>query len=1010
MSTNTVPMHTRGPELDPTDEKARRAVKAFRSLQPTLTSYARILTKRSDVRVEYAARDNGSTDGKKIYFRPPIALGDNTPHERRLCDRRDDQLQLLCTACRVREDVLVTIYHEIAHICYDSFAPPSEDDLIRTIESALNAHGSKYADALRAKIDATPWHLKQSFKGIADLISPWMPMLVNALEDARVNAEQFKARTGTKIMFQANEWKIFNKGVEGVNPATGKTEVRKWSEAPMNAQVLAGIYSKASGYEYAEFFSPEVVTALDDDQITSLVRQIQTVRSASGVYHLSFPILARLRELGFCKSESDPQPEPEEEFNDTGEENDDERSGNDSGDDNGSGTPPEDDGGGDDEGQVTDGEEGSSSSTDEGDGESEVPSADDEVRDSGSGSDEDQQSDAAGSDGSQELQPEEQDGSDDEGGIKEDTGSSGAGQEGSSGGNDQSDEEPGDDAAPDGAGDEGDVQTSPSEAGSESGGDRQEDESEPDSDLDSDGESDGAPDEQADLQQGSSASQPDRSGEDLDEAADEATDAAEGQTEAGGGAVSDSNDPAEAGEEDDESGEPGDAEATDGSGHSSGDERESDSDNDRSLGEFDEQSSSEVDSSPPTGSDEHLDGPGDGGSDDEASLEDRSGPKERAKEEEEEDSSDPIDTGADDGQGGVRVIEPEGEPLSMGDPDEVGLQLMEWMEHAEKPKEIQARQAAEEEAVDLAIIQGIYFETPSRNIHGVREHYYDDPIYVKGINTAMAWSHEQWTGWHIDRSELGLDGDFDAPESILGPALLRMRVAFSENQRGKELRHLKAGKVDAKVLGKRAFHDDERIFRRRVLPGKRNYFVLIGMDVSGSTIGKNIAIEKMAVMAQCQLLARMGIQFAVFAHSGGFTDPSDPGRGNGFNLEIYHIKDSDEPWTPKTEERLREIGPDSANLDGHTLEFYRKYLDKVNATDKIIMYYTDGKMPAENHDEELEILQREIKMCKRKGYTLLGVGIRTDSPIRHGLDTVQVDEKEDVVKVVKHLEKRLLRR
>jgi hypothetical protein len=38
----------------------------------------------------------------------------------------------------------------------------------------------------------------------------------------------------------------------------------------------------------------------------------------------------------------------------------------------------------------------------------------------------------------------------------------------------------------------------------------------------------------------------------------------------------------------------------------------------------------------------------------------------------------------------------------------------------------------------------------------------------------------------------------------------------------------------------------------------------------------------------------------------------------------------------------------------------------------------------------------------------MAVGVRTDSPIRHGLDTVQVDDDEDISKVVKHLEKRLL--
>ena len=123
---------------------------------------------------------------------------------------------------------------------------------------------------------------------------------------------------------------------------------------------------------------------------------------------------------------------------------------------------------------------------------------------------------------------------------------------------------------------------------------------------------------------------------------------------------------------------------------------------------------------------------------------------------------------------------------------------------------------------------------------------------------------------------------------------------------------------------------------------------------------------------------------------------------------MYVVKERQDPWDTNMHERLFALGPDAANLDGHTLEYYRKRLDEQTATDKIILYYTDGKMPAENHDEELEILQREIKICQKRGYTLLGVGIRTDSPIRHGLDTVQVDTEADVVKVVKHLEKRLI--
>lgn len=343
----------------------------------------------------------------------------------------------------------------------------------------------------------------------------------------------------------------------------------------------------------------------------------------------------------------------------------------------------------------------------------------------------------------------------------------------------------------------------------------------------------------------------------------------------------------------------------------------------------------------------------------------------------------------------------------MGTAEEAEGALDQWLHHDEKPKE--AIEVKAEEAVDRALIQGIYFETPSLEIFGVREHRFDSdaPLDGGGVPYRGAWDRHKYSRWASAR-EAGIDGDFEPSEKILGPALMRMRVAFSDNARGKELRHLKGGKVDPRVLGRRAFHGDERLFRRRQLPGKKNYFVLIGMDVSGSTMGTNLLLEKQAVMAQAKLLSRMGIQFSIYAHSGGWHDMSD--MGVGMDLDIYLVKGPDEPFTTKIEERLTSLGPDSGNLDGHTLEYYRKVLDKVEATDKIILYYTDGKMPASNHDEELEILQREIRTCKRKGYTLLGVGINTDSPTQHGLETVQVDGEEDVVKVVKHIEKRLLSR
>ena len=222
------------------------------------------------------------------------------------------------------------------------------------------------------------------------------------------------------------------------------------------------------------------------------------------------------------------------------------------------------------------------------------------------------------------------------------------------------------------------------------------------------------------------------------------------------------------------------------------------------------------------------------------------------------------------------------------------------------------------------------------------------------------------------------------------------------------MRHKKTGKVDARVLGKRAHSNDPRLFKQKILPGKKDYFVLLMLDVSGSNIGESIILLKKAAFAQATLLDRLGIKFAVVAHSAYLHDPSY-GRGYGNDMDIYWIKKPDERWTPEVQQNLLLIGPDAYNLDGHALEFGRKMLATRPENDKVLLYYSDGKMPAENHDEELEILQREIKRCRSKRYILLGVGIRTDSPRQHGLETVQVDSTEDVPKVIKVLEKHLAR-
>lgn len=950
------------------DEKARRAVKAFRSMQPTLTAYARMVTKRRDVRVELATSSTPSTDDKRIFYRPPIDMGDNTPHERRLCDKRDENLQSLCKACLVREQVLVNIFHEIGHIAKGSFQEPSASEVQTAMEAALAEVPKAYADRVRAKFDAAPPFVKRHLTGLASLVNEYLPFMVNALEDARVDREMFKARKGLKVMFDADVWRIFNQGMEGTNG-----EFHSWKDQPQNNQVMVGAYAKAAGYDVTGWFIPPVEEALADDALTTLLRRIDTVRSASGTYQLGFAVLSRLRELGFCGTPNDPDPEPEPEPDEP-----------EAGDETSNEQEPQPEEG--DESNDGEPESGPESSGGEGSDESDVEPETDE----GEG----------GSD--RELSEDEGDNGSDDG-----TGS------------DSPDGQPSDQAGTD-----GDLSDERSEAPSES-------ESEA-SDGDS---SDGSSTPERERDSGTGSRDEDEGEAGSDDVPDEASpDAADENTSGGSSEASDS-DQSESGSEL-PSGDDGDSDSKEGQGGgtASPDETADDAESgertpDTGSGtdpDGDEPSESELDPSTPDDSDGPRDSDLDSERDGEA-LGDSEGrdpePQESAGPDMEEPRTDPgepdstdapvdeslIDTGADEGRGGIEIIEKEEfDHIPMGTSEDLMAALNVF--HAPEdhdgdlPKTVE--EAANEEAVDRAIVQGMYFETPSRNIYGVREHHFGEPIMVKNQNMSSAWDPNNILSSLI-RTRIGRDGEFDPEEKILGPALLEMRVAFADNQRGAELRHRKSGKVDGRVLGKRAHFGDERLFKKKYLPGRKDYFVLLGMDVSGSTIGRNIFLEKKAVMAQAELLDRMGIKFAIYAHTGDYHDPF-AGRDGGMDLDIYHIKDTDEPWDTERKKRLIEIGPSSANLDGHTLEFYRKTLDAHSATDKILLYYSDGKMPAENHDEELDILQREILTCRNKGYVLLGVGIRTDSPVRHGLDTVQVDEDADIVKVVRHLESRLI--
>lgn len=842
-------------------EKARRAVTAFRKMQPTLSAFARALTKRSDVQV---VMDSGSprTDGKSIYFRPPIALGEDHKHQRNLCERRDKEtLLLLCPACAAREEVLIVIYHEISHIAFDTFRPPTEEQKKEIVRHAVEAAGGKHAEAISARIKAAPYYVTGSYLGLASLVSEYLPVIVNALEDARVNREMFRSRPGTKVMFEGWVRDTFDNGVE-----QSDRSVILWRDYPLNAQVTVGLFAKAAGYDYGRWFADEVVTALADEKLEALINRMDSIRSTSGVYELAFPVLQRLRELGFCKLPEDPEPEE-----------------------------PQDE-------EEPDDAEGDSSGEDGEPGSSEDSAPEDSGSDPGEASDDDASGDSEDAEAS-----EDNGSSDDEGSAEPDESSDEGEGTPDAAGNKQSDDD----------GNRGDSQ----DQGSESDDDSDEDDSD----------------------SGAAGTEP------------------EGAEDASGGSGGGTSDPEE-------------SETTEVSAGSGAAPAPGVSDSEPDAGEESVDTPSD-DTSEPT-----EDGTDDGAGEDDPS-----------------DDGEPIDTGADEGKGGTTVVREDGAPEpEYGDPADANKALKVFGDHVERPTSVP--EAQDNEAVDIAIIQGMYFEQPSTEVNGVRIHRFDD----KNDTEAEGWSHRALRNYGISLQDGGVGLDTHVEESILGPCLLRMRVAFADNARAAHQHNLKSGRIRSRALGRRAWGDDERLFQKKSLPGKKDYFVVIGIDISGSTTGINIRLAKRAAMAQAELCNRAGIAFAVYCHTA-----SRVSGKSGLSLEIYEIKGQHEIWTDKQRKALEDIGPVAENLDGHSIEFYRKRLDESTASDKIIMYYTDGKMPAANHDEELEILRREINTCKKKGYTLMGVGIRTDSPVRHGLDTVQVDDDRDMMKVVKHLEKKL---
>ena len=236
-----------------------------------------------------------------------------------------------------------------------------------------------------------------------------------------------------------------------------------------------------------------------------------------------------------------------------------------------------------------------------------------------------------------------------------------------------------------------------------------------------------------------------------------------------------------------------------------------------------------------------------------------------------------------------------------------------------------------------------------------------------------------------------------------GSALFRTRTIFSENRKAAMERNLRTGKINTKVLGRRAPIGDDHLFQKRRVPSEKSYFVLIGLDLSGSTRGRLSHMIRSAALNQATLLHGAGIKFAMYGHSGSY---ATDGR---LNVDFHVVKEPRDRWNDQAIERLNACQGSGANLDGHTLEVYRKITERERADKKLIMYYTDGAMPCENYDEEKYVLEREIVLCRRMGIEIVGVGVENDDPTQYGLETVRIDGAEEINKVLDELERKIQR-
>lgn len=161
-----------------------------------------------------------------------------------------------------------------------------------------------------------------------------------------------------------------------------------------------------------------------------------------------------------------------------------------------------------------------------------------------------------------------------------------------------------------------------------------------------------------------------------------------------------------------------------------------------------------------------------------------------------------------------------------------------------------------------------------------------------------------------------------------------------------------------------------RLWMRKTLPKKRDWHFYVLLDLSGSMSGERIRHAFRGVVLTVEVLARLGVPFAV----------------HGFQDVLIHFKDFGEPLDASTRKRLGAMPlevegqrPDGHNqpgdnFDGPVLRAAAAELSEAPGSPKVLLVLSDGE-PSGPGDGSSELTRAVAHTLQQAEVLLVGVGI-----------------------------------